>query len=93
MATKLLTDASYVKRNKAQEAKDFKAGKRVNAGFADLTPPSAKVEAPVVTAPVLSAKDKAAAKKEALAEFKASEAKKLADEAGAGEDKTVEETK
>jgi len=38
---KLLTDASYKTRDKAQEAKDFKAGKADHPGFSDLTPPEA----------------------------------------------------
>jgi len=34
---KLLTDASYKVRDKKKEAADFKAGKRPNPGYRDLT--------------------------------------------------------
>jgi hypothetical protein len=39
---KLVTDASYKPRDKKKEAADFKAGKRANKGFADLTTPKGK---------------------------------------------------
>ena len=38
---KLVTDASYKNRDKQKEAADFKAGKRPDAGFVDLTPKTA----------------------------------------------------
>ena len=38
MASKLLTDASFKTRDKKKEATDFKAGKRKDPGFVDLTP-------------------------------------------------------
>lgn len=34
---KLIVNASYSKRDKKKERADFKAGKRPNAGFIDLT--------------------------------------------------------
>ena len=35
---KVLTDASYKERDKKKEVADFKAGKRTNPGYLDLTP-------------------------------------------------------
>jgi len=39
---KMIVDASYKARDKKKEVADFKAGKRANPGFRDLTKKSTK---------------------------------------------------